>query len=407
MKEHPIPQDITGYRFHIIGNMTLKQFAEIATGFVIAGILYKIGLPSYIKYPLMVFSAGLGALAAFIPIEDRPLDHWIITFFQVLFRPTQFYWKRVAFVPDIFQFQSSQPKINPDDEIDMNPARRERIREFMASINPQQALSSDFTAQETTQLSAVLQYFSDPTTNSLLPQTTHAQVVKPSLTVRVRKLHQEDHGADFNSTTAQTELSDQSATDSITQPLNEILLHDQSSQSPQSSTADFTPTPSPTGPATELSVVQPLNTAAIDIPDIGAPNITPGSSDVIPNDASISLVVAPSSQTNSPQQAQSQTQFNANLPFPSTPTEPNKLVGMVLSTAGELVPGAIVEVIDEKGEMARAVKSNALGQFFITTPLPTGSYVIQVDKDDMKFATQNLEVHNVVLNPIELRALAN
>jgi hypothetical protein len=36
MKEHPIPQDITNYRFHIVGSMTLKQFGECAAGVIIA-----------------------------------------------------------------------------------------------------------------------------------------------------------------------------------------------------------------------------------------------------------------------------------------------------------------------------------------------------------------------------------
>ena len=38
MREHPIPQDITGYKFHIIGSMTLKQFLEIAIGVIVGNI---------------------------------------------------------------------------------------------------------------------------------------------------------------------------------------------------------------------------------------------------------------------------------------------------------------------------------------------------------------------------------
>ena len=42
MKQHPIPQDITGYKFHLIGAMTLKQFAEVAVGAIIAFIVLKV-----------------------------------------------------------------------------------------------------------------------------------------------------------------------------------------------------------------------------------------------------------------------------------------------------------------------------------------------------------------------------
>ena len=85
MQEHPIPQDITGYKFHIIGSMTLKQFGEVFLGVIIAGILFKTNLIAVIKWPLIMMSVGLGAAAAFLPIEERPLDHWIITFFRVLY----------------------------------------------------------------------------------------------------------------------------------------------------------------------------------------------------------------------------------------------------------------------------------------------------------------------------------
>ena len=94
MREHPIPQDISGYRFHIIGNMTLKQFIEMAGGCVVAVIIYATNLPTIIKWPLIGLSIGVGALIAFIPIAERPLDHWVITFFKVLYRPTNFSGKK-------------------------------------------------------------------------------------------------------------------------------------------------------------------------------------------------------------------------------------------------------------------------------------------------------------------------
>ena len=74
------------------------------------------------------------------------------------------------------------------------------------------------------------------------------------------------------------------------------------------------------------------------------------------------------------------THFNANLPFPSKPTLPNKLVGMVLTPDNNLITDAIVEVQTIDGNIVRAVKSNALGQFTITTPLKDGEYIISVEK---------------------------
>ena len=60
MKEHPIPQDITNYRFHIIGSMTLKQFLEIGAGIVFAGSIYKTGLPVLSSGPPSSFCFAWG-----------------------------------------------------------------------------------------------------------------------------------------------------------------------------------------------------------------------------------------------------------------------------------------------------------------------------------------------------------
>ncbi|MDQ5951410.1 MAG: hypothetical protein QG639_691, partial [Patescibacteria group bacterium] len=58
MKEHPIPQDITNYRFHIVGSMTLKQFGEVLVGVIISFIIYQTNLIAIIKWPLIVLFFG-------------------------------------------------------------------------------------------------------------------------------------------------------------------------------------------------------------------------------------------------------------------------------------------------------------------------------------------------------------
>ena len=98
--------------------------------------------------------------------------------------------------------------------------------------------------------------------------------------------------------------------------------------------------------------------------------------------------------------------FNVNLPFPEAPTEPNKLVGMVLTKANDLVTNAIVEVLKADGTVARAVKTNALGQFFITTPLANGNYTLEIDKDGLTFEPLTLSLDGTVVKPIEIRSLS-
>ena len=101
-----------------------------------------------------------------------------------------------------------------------------------------------------------------------------------------------------------------------------------------------------------------------------------------------------------------ETQFNVNLPFPEPPTEPNKLVGMVLSPTNELITNAIVEILKADGTVARAVKTNALGQFFVTTPLESGQYVLVAEKDGLQFEPKQLELNGAIVKPIEIRSLS-
>ena len=105
MKEHPIPQDITNYRFHIVGSMTLKQFGEVAIGVALAFFIYQTNLINIIKWPLIFLAFGGGLAAGFVPIEERPLSHWITTFLTILYKPTQFFWKRMYNIPPAFLFK--------------------------------------------------------------------------------------------------------------------------------------------------------------------------------------------------------------------------------------------------------------------------------------------------------------
>jgi hypothetical protein len=93
------------------------------------------------------------------------------------------------------------------------------------------------------------------------------------------------------------------------------------------------------------------------------------------------------------------------LPFPSKPTDPNKLVGMVLTPQNDVVAQAIVEIKKENGTTVRAVKTNALGQFFISTPLPDGTYIIETEKESLQFATLHITLSGKIVEPIEIRSI--
>ena len=96
MQQHPVPQNISSYEFRLVGDMTLKQFFQLAGGVLMAVIFYASGLPGIIKWPLIISFVGAGASLAFLPFEDRPLSAWIISFIKAVYSPTRYVWTEGA-----------------------------------------------------------------------------------------------------------------------------------------------------------------------------------------------------------------------------------------------------------------------------------------------------------------------
>src|SRR5258708_561662 len=98
MDQHPIPQDVTGFQFKLIGTMTVKQFGYVASGVVMAVILYYLPLNSAFGILLKVLMVPLfgasGVIIAFVPLEGRPIDIMATNFVKALFSPNQYIYHR-------------------------------------------------------------------------------------------------------------------------------------------------------------------------------------------------------------------------------------------------------------------------------------------------------------------------
>ena len=349
MREHAIPQDITSYRFHLIGNMTLKQFAELLVGVIFALIFYKTNLPNFIKWPLILSFAGLGAAAAFVPIEGRPLDQWLINFLKVLYRPTKFNWAREPKIPTAFTYKPEENQKEPESEIDYSPIRREKTKEFLKSINQPRNTLDEFDLREQQRVSQILNTFQQ----TIVAQTSvEKQHARPNLKVRVRKMKA------FPQATA---------------------AHDETNNQPLARVGQTQSAPQPTSASqNELSSTTPTEQTT---PTIPTPNTT----------------------FDTQVQAANQSQ---DLPFPNKPTEANKIVGMVVAQDNNLIDNAIIEIKNQQGQTITAVKSNALGQFFISQPLANGTFYIQASKKGRDFDNLSLALTGDIIDPLEIRSVS-
>lgn len=393
MQEHPIPQDITGYRFHIIGSMTLKQFGEILLGVIIGVILFNTNLIAIVKWPLILLSVGMGAAAAFVPIEERPLDHWIITFFKTMYKPTKFYWRRVPKIPEAFTYEPLEANKQDENVLDLTPAKRQRIKEYVGALPKSGTTVQDFTTDELSRMDSILSSFSSVQVNVNAPTQTQPEKThdKPRMDVRVRKMRKPAvQETIIFEDTSQIVVPHQPATlyedkkpltDQLTQKQKTILSTDQVAQQIQIPEEQILKT-------TSLEEQQEKNESShLPVSDL--------------SEKAYIQTQKPQGQTTIASQDAS---YNQDLPFPIKPTEPNKVVGMVLTLSNEILPDAIVEIQTPEGNIARAVKTNALGQFFITTALKPGDYNVVVEKNGYQFQPKHLKIDNTIIPPMEIRS---
>ena len=111
-EQHPVPQQISAYQFRLVGDMTLKQFFQLAGGGVIALLIYSAPIASFIKWPLVIISALLGAALAFLPLEERPLEQWVVAFFRSVYSPTMYRWTKPRQAYAFFQAETTTAEPN-------------------------------------------------------------------------------------------------------------------------------------------------------------------------------------------------------------------------------------------------------------------------------------------------------
>jgi len=91
--------------FKLIGDLTMRQFSY----------LFVLGLLAYLSYlfvfgvlklPVVVFLVLLAVGLAFVPIQERGMDEWIVNFFRAIKSPTQRVWKKEPQLPSAFVYDS-------------------------------------------------------------------------------------------------------------------------------------------------------------------------------------------------------------------------------------------------------------------------------------------------------------
>src|SRR3989344_6554335 len=147
MEQHPVPRNISSFQFHLIGDMTLKQFVYLAGGAVVVFFIIKFfPLPSIVKWPLAGIMAFGGVAFAFIPIQERPLDKWLFAFIKSINAPTQYLWQKDAYMPDILarSYTVATSRILPQNHQAAHEDAKKKLDQYLHSLpsSPHQSINT-------------------------------------------------------------------------------------------------------------------------------------------------------------------------------------------------------------------------------------------------------------------------
>jgi hypothetical protein len=401
MEQHPVPQNVTTFQFRLIGDMTLKQFGYLIAGGILAVIAYKLPLPFIITWPLAGAFAFLGVGFAFIPVEERPMDVWVFSFFKSVYSPTQYIWSHTQ-TPEPVQMptpvKQPVPPPSPKPAPVVAPQQQTTPAAAVASPSQKTVLSNLFqptpsaptpVAQSSfavpparhTFLDDVSSFFhpkphpapapSAPVTpipsvighHPAVPQPIPQQVVDPQAN---SAMHQKMASLEATLKNLEEKLSTKTVTEDrvleLQKQLTEVMAQKAKTEEELIALkrqANEPPAPRIATPAKQTETAP-------------APPLTPASR------GAVNVIT---------------TQEGAvKAGLPRLTNVPNVVTGLVKDDAGNFLPGILVTLTNAEGVPVRALKTNKLGQFAASTQLASGTYFVEIEDPRARFTFSRVQI---------------
>lgn len=389
MEQHPVPQQISSYQFRLVGDMTLKQFFELAGGALVGLLFYTSSIPPIIKWPLIIVSVLFGIALAFLPFEDRPLEIWVVAFFRSIYSPTLYYWQKTTVQPQYFQPETGQVLplgvIAPGGEASLNKYLKEKPNQRIPSLAKLDAAESGYLSKVTGLFNQLVPSSKTPTQPTTpiqqAPQVTTVTVQATPMPVQARPV---------------ASITPQPAPASIpilpTKPIEVPGMMSTANAASQRSQISI--------PTMQAVRVAPSTPVSIKTPAVAVEEYVPAT----PVSATS---VAPILQAEKSSESAQTAQFSLAASPPMPPSQPNTVSGQVMDAQGRIIEAAILEIKDSGGRPVRAVKTNKLGHFFIVTPLSNGIYEVLTEKDGYQFSPVSFTAEGALIPPIAVHAMRN
>ena len=390
MENHPIPQDVTGFQFKLIGNMTVKQFAYLAVGSVFAVIFYYAPVFLLLKLILIPLCAGAGAALAFLPIEGRPMDMMVSNFVRDLFTPTQYLYHKtggllpismIELHPIAPQQTTTKHKKSHDAE---QFAREVKLSQFLSQMAKKGKTKLD--EKEELFLNALFNSSTNPHLLSItLDKSLEEHTLSEEEAMRVKLMQSPED--------MEHELEKEA--EAIKQELASTVEEEQQLESVHKQTTQVhTHVTDLEGQLSKImEQKQQLEQELLKMRE---------------HMQTVKVKSAPDQPQQPPSPSQNirivPTDQASKVGMPALPDVPNIVMGIIRDPRGNVLPNILVEIKDKEGNPVRAFKTNGLGQFASATQLQSGEYTIEFEdpKGHHQFETVAIEAKGEIMLPFEI-----
>ena len=163
MDRHPVPQNIMEVEFKLFGALTVRQFGYLAGGLILSLLIFFTGIPTILKFVLMLISSVLGLFLGLVKINGQSSSVWLTNFIIAMFTSQERVWKKTGVVPEVFQ-----EKVQKTREETLMKAKKEGG--VKASVTPLTKFESapsnlKVDSEEESRLSEISKQFNETTSN--------------------------------------------------------------------------------------------------------------------------------------------------------------------------------------------------------------------------------------------------
>lgn len=364
MKTHAVPHEIMAVEFKLFGNfMSLREFIFIAVGLAMAYFFYLLMnshiLPAILAIPAMLIFGLGGTLIGILPIDERPLDKWIMNYLSAIRQPTQRVWQKPGYSPQTVQSDVFTTK---DHLVSSPSSRKTTIFAAGSAVQKRGVDTASLTAEknEETDLAQIEQHL------TALEKTTPVPVVPVLSPTHI----------------AQT-----------VKPISPTVGHVSFQTTPAPQTATPSDTITPAHPATAPTPPQASVPDPEDIPEQPRPPEPPHQEAYIPAGSTKVINI---DDNNIKSYTTSITSLESN---------PNTINIVVKDSNGLILPGVVCVIKNAHGDPVRAAISNILGQILNNIPLKNGVYKVNLNKQGYVFPEITRSLRGDTYPPIEIKSL--